>query len=175
MKWELERHDWKRIDQRLIDMPTVIDSLVGAPDPSDAKVAYWRIDSIVVRNGRLLLGAAQVCECLVQGLLSASPAGRTLILELLVQFGGGVGENTASGKELADRVHREVFLGLPIYAELVETGDRVDRFHCIDLLSICAGIDAYSRDRIRSLLLRAAKCGDGEEQLVRAIFDDLNL
>jgi hypothetical protein len=128
-------------------MPRVIESLLTVTSVEEAQQIYWRIDSVVVRNGSLLPGAAEVCACLVQGLLSVTPAARAEILELLVQLGGGQGEDTIDGPELTRRVQHEVVFGFPSYAELLEIGNRVERFHCIDLLSICSSIDSRLHER----------------------------
>ena len=175
MKWELERHNWAGIGVNLIEMPNVIDRLLRATDRAEAERMYWRIDSVVVRNGGLLPGAPEVCECLVQGLVSATPVSREKVLELLVQIGGGEAGDTTAGTVLSEGVRHQVLFGLPIYAEFLETGSRAERFHCIDLLSICAEIDINSRSRVRYLLLRAAEFGEREQDLVKSIFDFLHL
>lgn len=147
---------------------------MAASSEAAAKASYWRIDSVVVINGRLMTGADAAAACLVQSLFLASKHGRISALELLIQLGGGVGEDTIVGRELTRVVQREVLLGLPAYAEYLEKGDRTERFHCIDLLSICASIDIACVDRVRFLLSKAAKLGPGENAIVQTVLEELN-
>lgn len=113
MKWEIERYNWASIGDDLADMPNTIGRLLGATDRPEAERMYWRIDSVVVRNGGLLPGAPEVCECLVQGLLSATSVSREQVLELLVQIGGGEAGPSIAGTALFDGVRHQLLLGLP--------------------------------------------------------------
>lgn len=96
MNWEVERHDWSRIGRHLAGMSEVIRSLVAVTEPAEAERLYWHVDSVVVQNGALLPGATEVTACLVQCLLSAVSEGRIQILELLVQLGGGVADESTA-------------------------------------------------------------------------------
>ncbi|MFL6073304.1 MAG: hypothetical protein ACJ73S_07920 [Mycobacteriales bacterium] len=155
-------------------MPTVMMRLMEVEDDAEAERLYWRIDSVVVRDGSLRPGADAVASCLVQGLIRATSVARIQIFELLAQLGGGVTPEEFGGQSFSDVVHREVLRGFPFYCEYLESASPVERFHCIDLLSLCAYNDRGLKDRTFALLSRAAELGDRERALVEAIFRDLD-
>ncbi|MBC6447255.1 hypothetical protein [Actinokineospora xionganensis] len=167
MDWEIERHDWaaparmpETMRSHYAGVPGAIRALAQAPDRTAANRLLYRIDNVVVIRGNPQPGAAQACACLVSALISATPAGRTVILELLSQIGGGAVGPAAKLLGLYADIRAEVVHGFPLYAEYLETGSPADRLHCIGLLRICAAIDPTVIPRVRYLYTRVAALGD---------------
>lgn len=172
MDWEIERHDWAparlpdTMRSHFAGVPRAIRELVDAPDRAAANRLLYRIDNVVVIQGNVQPGAAQACACLVRGLISATPAGRTVILELLCQIGGGA-VGTLPG--LYAEIRAEVVRGFPLYAAYLEIGSPADRLHCVSLLRICMTIDPTLTERVRYLYTRVAALGDEYRRAVEAI------
>ncbi|SDI51174.1 hypothetical protein SAMN05192558_108332 [Actinokineospora alba] len=174
MDWEIERHDWaparlpESMRSHYAGVPAAIRELVHAPDRATANRLVFRIDNVVVIQGNAQPGAAQACACLVSGLVSATPAGRTVILELLFQIGGGAAGPLGKLPGLYADIRAEVVRGFPLYAEYLETGSRADRFHCIDLLWVCAVIDPTLTPRVRYLYSRVSALGEDYRRAAEA-------
>jgi hypothetical protein len=173
--WEIERHDWAapaRVSEKMksyyAGVPSAIRALVDAPDRATANRLLYRIDNVVVIQGNAQPGAAQACACLVSGLVSATPAGRTVILELLFQIGGGAAGPLGKLPGLYADIRAEVIRGFPLYAEYLETGSPTDRFHCIDLLWVCAEIDPTLTPRVRYLYSRVSALGEDYRRAAEA-------
>lgn len=175
MDWEIERHDWaaparmpETMKSHYARVPAAIRALVDAPDLATANRLLYRIDNVVVIQGNVQPGAAQACSCLVRGLISATPAGRTVILELLCQIGGGAVGSAGRLPGLYAEIRTEVVRGFPLYAAYLETGSPTDRLHCIDLLWVCAEIDPALVPRVRYLYSRVSALGEDYRRAVEA-------
>ncbi|MFI7416743.1 hypothetical protein [Nonomuraea sp. NPDC049684] len=173
MRWELEWRDWSGFAPLGVDMGEVIYRLIHSEDEAEIERFYWQIDSVVVVNGALQPGATDVTACLVQGLLTANDVSRQHVLELLVQLGGGV-DPLGSDRNLAPEVQREVLRGLPLYSEIMESGSRSERMHCMDLVSISVEIDKSLTGRARALIQQASAMGEDERRLAAAILAQFN-
>jgi hypothetical protein len=90
---------------------------------------------------------------------------------LLVQLGDGA--TTHGEEELLNAVQQEFLRGVPLYSEILESGSMDERFHCIDLLSICAGIDPNLIGRVRGLMRQVARLGEREAELAATVLADL--
>ncbi|MGH3862879.1 hypothetical protein [Actinokineospora sp.] len=175
MDWEIERHDWAapaRLPETMRSLyagvPGAIRALAQAPDRAAANRLLYRIDNVVVIRGNAQPGAAQSCACLVSGLISATPAGRTVILELLFQIGRGAVGSAGNLPGLYADIRAEVIRGFPLYAEFLETGSPTDRVHCVNLLWICAQIDPTLTPRVRYLYERVSALGEDYRRAAEA-------
>jgi hypothetical protein len=172
MLWEIARHRWSEFgDPRLGEW---ILELVTTQNSQRANELLSIIESEVVPpSGNLQPGASAAAACLVQGLISATSVARVEVLYLLFQLAGGAVRDVATSvSRLA--VAREITLGLPIFAEIAETGTRTERLQCIDVLSMCARFDQHCFSRVRALLLEIADMGDDEASSVSMELDDLD-
>ncbi|MBO0884415.1 MAG: hypothetical protein J2P17_29605 [Mycobacterium sp.] len=150
-----------------------VSMIASAATPGDTKRPYWAIDSVFVRNGSLRPGADDVTAYLVGALPSATEAGRGPILELLVQLGGGVAPAEFGGHALEASVTTNLLAGVDDYVRIMHTSTGLVRFHCIDVLAICADSSVDARPAILDALHAVAQSGDRERLLVSAIEADL--
>jgi hypothetical protein len=172
MEWELDRHRWEEFGKEAVHLPAWIAEFVRATDPERVDTLLSLIESVVVPvDGPLGPGAAAATACLVQGLLSATPASRVRILYLLFWLAGRVVDGRESG--LTRDVRREVELGPPIYSEIAGVGSRPERLHCVDLLSICARFNDLCLARALPIMRRIATLGGQEASTVAVELDDL--
>lgn len=146
-----------------------VSAIAGAASADDTKRPYWAIDSVFVQNGSLRPGAGDVTAYLVGALPSATDAGQGPILELLVQLGGGVAPAEYGGQALEDSVTTGLLAGVDDYIHIMHVSTGEIRFHCMDVLSICAESSVSARPAILDALHIVARSGERERLLVSAI------
>lgn len=115
-------------------MPGVLRALLGAGSAAEADAAYWRLDNVVIVQGRLHEAALATMSCLAVGLGRATLFGRPRALELMVQIASGEAEED----ELVSRCRAELLPCGAVLLDLLERGTDEESVHCIDLLGLCA-------------------------------------
>ena len=100
-------------------------------------------------NGPPRPAAVAAAACLVQGLPATPAAARDDVLYLLFQLAAAAADDVD--------LRREVAWGLPVYAEIAETGTDGERASCIDLLSFCGRFGGEAGRRSVAVLRRMAE------------------
>jgi hypothetical protein len=163
-----------RIDESVLTAArNSVSAIAGAASTDDTMRPYWAIDSMFVQNGSLRPGAGDVTAYLVDALPSATDAGQGPILELLVQLGGGVAPAEYGGHALEDSVTTGLLAGVDAYIHIMHASTGEIRFHCMDVLSICAESSVSARPATLDALRIVARSGERERLLVSAIEADL--
>ncbi|MDP9023785.1 MAG: hypothetical protein M3N13_00230 [Candidatus Eremiobacteraeota bacterium] len=138
------------------DIPAALIDLCHATTDAEADKAYWRIDNVVVVQGRLFEAAAATATCILTCLPGTVGIARTRLLELLVQLGNGEpdpSELALGNVTLSDVVRRELTRAFSFYAYLIQSGlhdsnETECLIHCIDLLLVCSLYERSLKDRV---------------------------
>ncbi|WP_147457008.1 hypothetical protein [Micromonospora pisi] len=138
---ELAKHDWTAFRTFTGDasrVPVAIVTLASAESDEQAAAGYWRIDNVVVVDGRLSEAVKPVTSCLLVAMDLAPPPGRKSILDLLSVIATGYEEhvdNQVVG-EVSVRTCVEMMASRlnAFIEELLASGNA----SCVDILLMCA-------------------------------------
>lgn len=147
MIWAFRQFEWRnlRAAQSAAHVPAAIMQLVDAKTSEDAQRAYWRIDNVVVVQGALYEAALPTTKCATIALAASGASGRTMLLELLVQLGSGVPDQTEialGNHHIQSKCRLELCRAASLYFHYLQSGCAEDKMHCVDLLGLCALSDA---------------------------------
>jgi hypothetical protein len=172
--WLTERYDWSRLRamESAAGVPAAIQALCCAESKTQSDEAYWKIDNVVVVQGRLFEAALPTAVCLTSSLRICSSVSLSNVLELLVQLGSGVpdpSETRHGHSDLTQLCQRELtrefgsFVSILEESVLSNRGDDVQ--HSVDLMLLCALGDESLRDRVIWLYEKAVSSGKVDEAL----------
>lgn len=153
MSLEIQRYNWKayRAKEHPHKIQNAIMDLKNTSSQDDAKIAYWKIDSVAVFQGYLFEVAVPTATCLLSVLQRCEVVGRIYILELLVQLGSGEpdpSELEVGNSSLNKLVLHEISLGAAIYFDILEYGTEEEKNFCVDLLGFCCEYDNSLKSRV---------------------------
>jgi hypothetical protein len=166
--WDIERYDWAHLRAMgsAAGVPAAIEALCRASSKAQSDDAYWRIDNVVVVQGRLFEAAFPTTVCLTSGLRTCSSVSQPDVLELLVQLGNGTpdpSESLLGSSNLAQLCGRELTREfgsfVSIFEESVLAGHADNVQHTLDLLFLCASDDDSLRGRVVWLFEKAISTG----------------
>jgi len=155
--WEFERIDWAAFEvcpgTDVNSVPGALAALLTAADADQALKAYWKLDNVVVVQGRAYSAALPTAQCAVQILASGPrPEARVRVVELSEQLSGA---GIPDGDEALLRdINRAIRRGFPCYAVLLQIGSELERELCTDLLIDCAQGDATLSKRVQYYIRR---------------------
>jgi hypothetical protein len=153
MSWAMEMVDWEALG--LAKLPQALTGLLQAENENDAEARWRIIDGTIMRLGvgTLRTGAPEACRILVQELPYTTGYHRKWVIEILNQLSIGCLPYEGINKALAIQVAREVILGLPSYAHILETASSAqDRHAAVELLTVCASMQAILPNRAKEIL-----------------------
>lgn len=148
MRWAFDRYDWSALGADRL--PAWITELAACRDHYRANLIMCDVEAETVPvNGPPRPAATAAAACLVQALPTAAAREEILVLLTTMAVAG-----------VADaELRREVSWGLPVYAEIAETGTVGERGSCVDLLSCCTRYGGEVGRRSVDLLRRMADFG----------------
>jgi hypothetical protein len=160
ISWESERYDWSRLaavgGRTADDVPRALEDLRAAVTDEAASEAYWRIDNVVVVQGRVLQSAAPTAACAVTLVASAASVfSRTRLLELLEQLSGA--DSVEGDPGIRGAIIAEIRRGFAMYAGLIEYGTTLEQELCAELLVECARGEPALKIRVEHYLRRIAE------------------
>ncbi len=138
--WELDRVDWSALRAEggnAAGVPAALKALCVASSEEEAAAAYWRIDNVVVVQGRVYQAAEYVVPVALQLLLAESPTVQRRALELLIQITGGTTdpqELAVSNLDVAARCRHAAKRGLELVYALVGSSNAQVRDRSVELL-----------------------------------------
>jgi len=166
MIWEIQRLDWSslRASGDAAGVPAALLALQQATDEREALRAYWRIDNVVVVQGRLYEAALPTVNALLIGLTGCTTVARPHLLELLVQLASGEtapSEVMLGNLQLAERCRAALPAGLSVFLALLEERRPTEQAHLFDLLGLCAEVCPSARAQVVDHLTRALATEEG--------------
>jgi hypothetical protein len=162
MRGAFDRYDWSALGADRL--PERITELAACRDHDRANLIMCEVEAETVPvNGPPQPAAAAAAAVLVRALPTAAAREEILVLLATMAFAG-----------VADaELRREVSGGLPVYAEIVETGTIGERAACVDLLSCCTRYGGEVGRRSVDLLHRMAEFGGPSADSVAVELADL--
>jgi hypothetical protein len=155
---ELARHDWTAFRTFIGDaslVPAAVTALASAESDEQALAAYWRIDNVVMVDGRLSEAVEPLTPCLIVALDSAAVPAFNTILDLLSAIAGGYEEhvdNQTVGRASVKMCVETMASRLNVFIEeLFASGNA----SCVDILLGCAVYVESTRDEVRDALTKA--------------------
>jgi len=155
---ELARHDWAAFRTFIGDasmVPAAVAALASAESSEQALAAYWRIDNVVMVDGRLSEAVEPLTPSLLVAMDSAALPAYNTILDLLSAIAGGYEEhvdNQAVGRASVKTCVEMMASRLNIFIEeLFASGNA----SCVDILLGCSIYVERTRGEVRDALTRA--------------------